>query len=279
MSELKNRKIALQIDTIALEGVSSPGLRVTAKVTRSLKPSANTATISVYNLNEQHRNALTKVASPTVSLTAGYENQLTRIFVGQAIHVRHERKDGDIVTTVSTTDSGGAGQTKRIARSFPKGARAGDVLEALVKALGVKPGNLAQVKAKLNAGKGATLYSEGVSISGNVRDELGVLCRSCGFEWSVQDGAVQILDAGKALDSAAIVLDKSLFIGTPSISNLGVIEGTTFLQKDFSPGRQVQVAHPFVSGIGRLEKCEYDLDSYAEPWTVHFEAKDPRTKK
>ncbi len=274
MSVLKNRKLALQIDTIQIEGVTAPGLHVVAKVTRSLKVSANSATISVFNLNQAHRSALTKVATPTVALTAGFENQLTRVFFGQAIHVLHERKDrATILTTVTTTDGGGAGQKGRLNVSFPKGAKAGDVLEAMVKAIGIKPGNLKQAKDKLNSGKGASIYAEGACVSGHALTEISALCRSCGFEWSIQDGALQLLDAGRALDSAAIVLDRTLLIGTPSISNKGIVEGTTYLQKDFTPGRQVQIAHPFVSGVFRLEKCEYNLDSHGEEWTVRFEAK------
>lgn len=273
MSVLKNRKIALQIDTIAIEGVSRPGLRVAAKVVRSLKPTANSAQITVYNLNPNHRTALTKVEAPTVALTAGYENQLTRMFVGQAIHVVHERNGADITTTVSTTDDGLNQQLKRIKKTFPKGVKAGDVMAEIVKSMGIKVGNLATAKARLNAGKGATIFAEGVTLQGNASNEMTALCRSCGLEWSIQDGSLQVLDAGKALDSEAIVLDRTLLIGTPSISNKGVVQGLTFLQKDFSPGRQVQIAHPFVSGVFRLEKCEYSLDSYAEDWVVHFEAK------
>lgn len=278
MSVLSGRKISLQVDTISLEGVTSPGLRIAAKVTRSLKPSANVATVTIYNLNESHRRALTKVAKPAVALTAGYNGQLTRIFVGQAIHVLHERKGPDIITSISTTDSGGDSQTSRKHISFPKGIKPGDVLKTLVTALGVKPGNLNRAIALVNAGKAASIYAEGVSISGHVPTEITALCRSCGLEWSIQDGAVQFLEVGKALDSEAIVLDKTLLIGSPSISNKGVAEGTTFLQKDFSPGRQVQIAHPFVSGIFRLEKCDYQLDSYTNDWIVHFETKAPGTK-
>ncbi len=274
-SVLNHRKIDLQVDTISISGVTTPGLRVTAKVVRSLKPTANSATITIYNLSSAHRNALTKVAAPSVALTAGYEKQLTRLFVGQAVHVKHEKlvEDGDITTTLTTTDDGDKQQTKRVKKSFPKGIKAGDVLAEIVKAMGIKVGNLAQAKAKLNSGRGATVFAEGVSLSGHAATEMTTLCRSCGFEWSIQDGGLQILDVGRALDSEAIVLDSSLLIGTPSISNKGIVEFITFLEKDFTPGRQVQIAHPFVSGVFRLEKCEYSLDSYAEDWIVRGEAR------
>jgi hypothetical protein len=266
MSKLYGRKLELSVGTIKITGVAFPGLRVIAKVVRSLKVSANAATVTTYNLSPEHRSALTKSAAPTVALTAGYEGQLTRLFVGQAVHVHHEKltEAGDITTTVSTTDSGAAQQTARVKKSFPPGAKAGDVMAELVKALGIKVGNLAQAKARLNAGKGATVFAEGVTLAGNAAADLTALCRSCGLEWSIQDGALQVLDAAKALSSEAIVLDSSLLQGTPSISNKGIVQGVTFFHKDFTPGRQVQIAHEFVSGVFRVEKCEYLLDSYAD---------------
>jgi hypothetical protein len=279
MSRLTDRKFSLQIDTISISGVNQPGLRVSAKVTRSLKTSANVATFTVYNLNPSHRRALTKVKNPAVALTAGYKDQVTRIFVGQTLHVVHDKKpSGDILTTLSTTDSGADGQTARKHVSFPKGVSPGDVLKTLVTALGVKPGNLNRAIALVNAGKAASIYAEGKSVSGHVPTEVTNLCRSCGLEWSIQDGAIQFLEVGKALDSEAIVLDSSLLIGSPTISSKGVAEFTTFLQKDFSPGRQVQIAHPFVTGIFRLEKVDYTLDSYTDDWIVHAETKAPGSK-
>jgi hypothetical protein len=275
MSKLFGRKIDLTVGTIKITGVAFPGLRVIAKVVRSLKVSANSATVTIYNLSPEHRAALTKVGSPTVALTAGYTDQLTRLFVGQGLHVQHEKlvEAGDITTTISTTDGGAAQQTARVKKSFPPGAKAGDVMAELVKALGIKVGNLAQAKARLNAGTGATVFAEGVTLTGNASAELTALCQSCGLEWSIQDGTLQVLDATKALNSAAIVLDSSQLMGTPSISNKGIVQGMTLIQKDFTPGRQVQIAHEFVTGVFRIEKCEYVLDTYAEDWTVKFEAK------
>lgn len=275
MSKLFGRKIDLVVGTIKLTGVAFPGLRVVAKVVRSLKTTANSASVTVYNLSPEHRSALTKTAAPTVALTAGYAEQLTRVFVGQAVHVQHEKlvEAGDITTTISTSDGGGAMQTARVKKSFPPGAKAGDVMAELVKALGIKVGNLAQARARLNAGTGATVFAEGVTLTGNAATELTALCQSCGLEWSIQDGALQVLDAAKALSAEAIVLDSSLLMGTPSISNKGVVQGMTFFHKDFTPGRQIQIAHEFVTGVFRVEKCEYLLDTYADDWTVRFEAK------
>ncbi len=278
---LSKRKLSVQVDTILIEGVQSPGLRVVCKAVKTLKPQPNTCELTIYNLSPAHRASLTKAKTPTVVVSAGYTPTgafnnptpaVTQIFYGQALHVRHFKRGADIVTVVTNTDSGDKAQKARVHQSFGKGAKAGDVLKALTKALDVKIGNLAEAVRKLNAGKGASIYAEGCTLDGHAPHYLNELCRSAGLEWSIQDGTLQILEVGKALAARAIVLDESLLIGTPSVSSKNVVEGTTFIQADMLPGRQVQVQHPFVTMAARLEKCTYEFDSYESDWYVNFEA-------
>lgn len=279
MSVQRDRVIQLQVDTILIKGVSRPGLRIIAKAERSLKPEPNKCEIQLYNLTPEHRNGLTKIKTPNIALAAGYKDQVTQIFLGQALHVAHTKdKAGNIITTVSTTDSGGTMQKAKAKTSFKQGAKAGDVLRVLVKSLGIKAGNLEDAVKKINAGKAASLYSEGVTLTGHPPIDMTALCRSAGLEWSVQDGQLQILDIGKSNSVRAIVLDESQLLDTPSISNKNIVEGSCLIQKDFTPGRQVQIAHEFVSGVFRLEKVSYALDTYADDWSVLFEAKGPPPK-
>ena len=273
MSLLRERFLELQVDTVLLKGVTTPGLRVQAKAVKTLKKEPNTCDITIHNLNPEHRAALTKVKRPNVSLTAGYKDDRTQIFYGQALHVKHEKdNDGNVQTTIGTTDGGAKFQSARVHQSFGPRAKAGDVLRALVKALGLKPGNVEDAARKLNAGKAADIYVGGVTLSGHAPHELDMLLRAAGLEWSIQDGAVQILDIGKAAAGFAILLHENVLIGTPSVNSKNQVEGMTFVQKDFVPGRQVQIDHEFVKGAFRLEKCTYSIDTYADDWYVTFEA-------
>lgn len=274
---LSKRKLSVQIDTILIEGVQSPGLRVAVKACKTLKPEPNKCEVVVYNLNPAHRASLTKTARPVVTVTAGYEGQTTQIFLGQALHVKHERRGADIVTTVTTNDSGDKIQSARVHKSFGPGVKTGEVLKELAKATGVKLGNLTEAVKKLNAAR-PSVYVDGCVLDGHAPHYLNEMCKSAGLEWSVQDGALQILDLGKALSARAIVLDESLLIGTPSISSKNVAEFVTFIQGDILPGRQVQIKHPFVDLAARIEKCEYALDSYSDDWYVSGEAQAPKKK-
>ncbi len=274
--ELRERKLTVQIDTILIEGVHSPGLRVTGKATKTLKPEPNKCDLVVYNLSPDHRQSLTKAKRPTVTVAAGYKGQITQIFYGQALHVRHERRGADITTTVSTTDAGDKAQTARVHKSFKEGTKPGEVLKELTKALGVKVGNLNETVRKLNAGKGASIYLSGCVLDGHAPEYLTSLCRSAGLEWSVQDGTLQVLNLGTALAARAIVLDESNLIGTPSITSKNVVEFVTFIQQDISPGRQVQIKHPFVDVTARIESVNYTFDTYADDWYAECCAQGPK---
>jgi hypothetical protein len=277
-NELRRRVIKLQVDTLKFIGVSYPGLRITFKATKTTKKEPNTCEVSIYNLNEETREALTKVKRPVVVLEAGYENETTQLFFGETIHTTHIRKGADIITTLSTSDGGPKLRTARIKQNFAAGAKPSAVLKALIDALGIKAGNLKDAQKKIDAGKAANLYIEGVTLQGHAPNELDALCRSAGFEWSVQDGALQLVAVGESFGKFATVLTDTLMLTTPSISNKNIVEGQTFIQNDFLPGRQIQIRTELVQGYFRLEKCQYHGDTYGDDWFTDFEAKGPPPK-
>jgi hypothetical protein len=275
---LKRRIIKLQVDTLKFTGVSYPGLRITFKATKTTKKEPNTCEVSIYNLSAESREALTKVKLPVVVLEAGYENETTQLFYGQTIHTTHQRKGPDIITTLSTSDGGPKLRVARISQNFAAGAKPSQVLAALVKALGVKVGNLKEAQKKIDTGKAANLYIEGVQLQGHAPNELDALCRSAGFEWSVQDGALQVVAVGQSIGQFATVLTDPLMLTTPSVSNKNIVEGVTFIQRDFLPGRQIRIRTELVQGAFRLEKCSYHGDTYGDDWFTDFEAKGPPPK-
>jgi hypothetical protein len=275
---LKRRVIKLQVETLKFTGVSYPGLRITFKATKTTKKEPNTCEVGIYNLSREHREALTKVKRPIVVLEAGYENETTQLFYGETIHTQHTRKGADIITTLSTSDGGPKLRTARIKQNFAAGAKASAVLKALVDAMGVKVGNLKEAQKKIDASKAANLYIEGVTLQGHAPNELDALCKSAGFEWSIQDGALQVVAVGQSIGQFATVLTDSLMLTTPSVSNKNIVEGQTFIQHDFLPGRQIKIRTELVEGSFRLEKCTYHGDTYGDDWFTDFEAKGPPPK-
>lgn len=280
MAKLFGRSIKLQVDTIVLQSAEAgghaggkQGLHVIFKATKTLKSDPNTCEVQIYNLTPDHRAQLTKKKLPVVSLAAGYGDALTQLFLGEMLHVSHERKDADVITTISTTDGGESKQKGRVNVSFGPKASPAAVLQAIVKSLGVKPGNMPSVLSKLSLGLPANMFISGATISGNAARELDTLCRSAGLEWSIQDGALQFLNTNVALAKFAIVLNKeSGLIGTPSVNSKGIVNGQSLIIKDMLPGRQVSIESEFLTARARLLKCEYSGDTRGDTWNVDFEA-------
>jgi len=289
VTQLFQRKLRCSVDANDPFGVFRETLRldteplcrrITFKSTKTWRQEPNTCEVQVYNLSPEMRATLSKAKTPTLKLAAGYvgDDSLTQIFYGQTIYVKHEVKDADVITTISTTDGGEKKQQARINIAFGRGTSTGTVLRRIVAELGVHPGNVDKVAADIDKGLRANLFAEGVMISGSAANELGHLCRSVGYDYSIQDGVVQLLKIGEARDDFEVVLDPTTgLIGSPSISNKGVVSGTCLLFKagsalDLVPGRRIKLTSRFLSGDFIIAKTESTGDNYAEDWYCQFEA-------
>lgn len=274
---LNKRNISLQVDTIAV----SRDLRIQFKSTKSYKPDVNTCEVSIFNLSADHRAQLSRVKNPLLKLAAGYgdgSSGLTQLFYGHAIHVRHEIKDADIITTVSTTDGGKAKQTARVNITFTRNTKTDTVLRRLADATGLNLGNINKIAAEIAKSTKADIYSEGTTVSGSACAELGHLLRSCGYDWSIQDETIQIRKLGLAAEGFAVRLTPDTgLIDSPSISSKGVCSGTCLLYKageglDLVPGRLIHVDSEFVKGQFILAKTDAQGDNYSDAWFCNFEA-------
>jgi hypothetical protein len=279
MTTLVKRRIELTVGTIKV----SPEKRIAGKVSKSYKPEPNTCEVSIWNLSPDQRAALSDQKTPVVKLAAGYgsgTSGLLQLFYGEALHVTHEIQEmnGDIVTTIANTDSGEKKQKARAVLSFGKNTKTSTVLKRLADALGVGAGNVSTIAAQIDSGAQGSMYASGASFSGSAADEISHLLRSCGYDWSIQDGCISIRKQGAPIDTFAIELDPtSGLIGSPSISNKGICSGTSLIFKgegglDMLPGKLIHITSEFVKGQFILAKCEYDFDNYVEPWFVRFEA-------
>lgn len=274
---LKNKAIELAVDTLKINGN-----RITFNVERTIKPDPNTAEVVIYNLLESQRDALSSKGNALVRLAAGYNTDLTQIFYGTLIHVIHSVEGADILTTLSTGDGIEEYRKKRINLSFGPKTPASTVYRTLIKALNLKPGNSDKFVHRFSTGIMANIFLSGTALSGSAAQELTALCRSASLEWSIQDGALQILDLNKAIDNFAIKLggpDNHGLVGSPSISNKGIVTGKSLILPDMYPGRQIELDSKFLKGRYRLEKCSYIGDTHGLDWYCEFEGKGATSQK
>lgn len=267
MSDLQDRRYELAVDDLVIKG-----LRIQFKIEKTLKPDPNTAEITIYNLTDAHRDAMTAKKAPLVRLAVGYKDKLTQIFYGTLIHVQHEVDGADIKTVLSTGDGIEEYRKRRIFASFGPKTSTAIVFQALLKNLGLKKGNSDKFITTLKKGIKAEIYLQGTAMAGSAAQELTHLTRSAELEWSIQDGAIQILDKNKALDAFAIKLSPTTgLVGSPSVSNKGVCSGKCLMVPDMYPGRQIEVDSRFVKGRYRLDKVSYSGDTHGQDWYCEFE--------
>ena len=276
MDRLWKRKWRVVCGTLDVSAID-----LSFSVGKSLKPEPNTAAVTLYNLSEESRNLLSAPGDLNLLIEAGYENETdkpSQIYLGPVRSALHTVESSDIVTTIESADSQKALGTSRFKLAVGAGTPPQVVLQVIAKSLGVKPGNLPQAAAKL-AAKGKVLFPMPTSISGNGARVLTDFCRSANLEWSVQDGELQILSLGAALDSQPYILNAGTgLVGSPSVDKEGVVSLQTLMLRGLRPGLRVVVDSRFVKGVYRIQECTYSGDTRGGDWYIDMVCKPAKDK-
>jgi hypothetical protein len=275
--ELWDRAARVTVGTLKLEGFT-----VKFKVKKSLKPEPNTAELDLYNLNEKHRAELEelrpreKLATKGIpcKIEAGYGDRLSLVWLGDLRTIDSVREGPDWVTHLGSGDGEKAWQNARMNLSYGPKTPVDTVLRAMVRALGVGEGNVAKVANQLRVAGAGKLLAEGAVFTGPVARHLTDFARSADLEVSIQDGAVQILDRGKALAGRALRIGaNSGLIGSPTVDNEGILAFRILVMNDVRPGTLVVMDAERIKGNYRLETAEWDCDSSGGPWYIDCTAK------
>jgi hypothetical protein len=275
MTELFGRRAIVTVDRLELADFD-----VSFRIEKTLKPEPNTLELAIFNLNPDHRAALEelrpKETTPTrgipCKIEAGYGDELSLLWLGDLRTVESQSNGPDWITNLTSGDGEKAYQNARINVSYGPATPLETALRAMVRALGVDGGNLAKVVAKLRQG-GSAMLPAGAGLSGQAAQHLDNFARSADLEWSIQDGALQILERGKALSTKAIELTPETgLIGSPTVDNEGLLKARMLVIPDVRPGTLLVVKSQRVEGNYRTEKAVWDCDTSGGPWYVDVEA-------
>lgn len=219
---LFRRAWTVQVDTLDVSN-----LDIEFKILSSIKTSPNKCVLTIWNLGQNERAQLLKRNRPNTSrpvgvpvqIEAGYVNNTEVIFSGDLREVASQRDRTDWKTILSGDDGGRAFRESRIDASYSKGTPISFILQQCTEALGIGLGNAASFTAGATiAGIGAALPHT-MTLSGSVANELTRLLNSIGLTWSVQRGALQLLQKGQPLNLGAIKLSATTgLIGSPEAS-------------------------------------------------------------
>ncbi len=270
-TRLFNRAYRILIDTLEITD-----LRCVFQIDKDLTGKPNKASVAVYNLNPDHVRAISEMGAVAVQVEAGYVEGTSVLFLG-ALRASGTRREGqDLITVVESGDGEVKLKKARINTSLPPGVSTDEVLRQVATALGVNPGNLPAalrtVKTKFS-GVG-NVFSSGAVLSGSAVREMNSLCRSLDLEWSVQNGALQILERGRALAQQAILLNAATgLIGAPELDGKGILTCRSLMIPDVYPGRIVMLYSDFVKGQFRIDSTSHSGDTHGENWGIEIKGK------
>lgn len=253
------------------------GLDYEFQIVRSTKASQNTCDVKVYNLNPDNRKFLqSQTKGVAIELHAGYVEQvpLPRIFLGQLRQVTTERAAADWVTLVSSGD-GDKEKKKGVSFSLGPGTTYEHAVQEIVKQIGGKAGNVLSAIKNGRLADASKQFSEGFTAYGNGDNELKKLLDSGGYEHSWQNGELQVLPKGGALNAPAITLSEmSGLIGSPELGlNKDQVKFRALLNGEIYPGRVVHIVSVNLDGFFVVSKVQYTGMTWGNDWYCDCEGK------
>lgn len=269
--DLFDQAYTLQVETLQISQ-----LHIEFDVKRSLSGKvANSAEIKIYNLSDDSRKKLQAMKDVFVSLEAGYAQGTSLIYRGDLREAWSTKEGNDWITTISSADAAKKRKKKRINKSFPAGTSVQQIITACAKALQVGLGNVEKkaAGAKLWNVSPAS-FSTGYVASGDAVSQLDRVCRSCGLEWSIQDGQLQLLDRGVALQEKGILLTpQSGLRDSPELGKGNVVRCHASMVPGLYPGRRVEVRSRHVNGVYRIETTNHKGVFETPEWGAELELK------
>lgn len=276
MAELLNRQFDLSVGEVGIatslpvESGFNPTLRIVFKITKSIQPEPNTADIEVWNLSKESRSLVDGAKLP-VRLLVGYGTELFFLFGGDVLHAASQKQGVDWVTKLHLQDGGKKYRGARINVSLAPGTALGDAMQIAASAIGVPTGNLATHLTNIRGG--LEKFSKGLVLSGKAEEQFDKLAQLGGYEWSIQDGQLQVLGPDELAPGQAVSLSaNSGLVGTPEVGDKGLLKARALLQPGLTPGRLVVMESQSVQGPYRIQKVSYSGDSGGQDWYADIEA-------
>lgn len=249
-----------------------PTLRIEFVIERNTNRSLNTADITIYNLSKTSRDELDE--NDTLRIKAGHVGTSKLLFIGTISDLEHQRQGVDWVTKLQGTDGGAKVRSARINTSFQPGTPVTTVILSVASATGHSLGNL-PVKLQTTVFRGReSIYRQGYVASGRADREFDKLMKFIGLKYSIQDGAIQVLDPREPAGIEVISLNASSgLIGVPEIGKDGQLKAVSLLQGDLAPGRLVSLISDEVTGSFRIERVTHQGNTFGDEWYSTIEAR------
>ena len=259
-------------------------LRCSFSVEKTVNSKENRIRASIYNLGPNSRSEFEKVGN-RIFINAGYLLTGSQtLAIGDISFARTDYTGPDIVTEIEAADAGAALRGKRASVSYKSGTPAKRMVEDLVGLLDV---DLPDFDLDLSDS-----FKTGWSYVGRARDALDQLASRFGFDWSIQNNALQITKTREPSKRQAVLLSPdSGLIGTPEVldanrdrtekskkKELPGLRARSLLNPALIPGDPVIIRSNYLGeGTYRILSVYHQGDTHGTEWYSEVECVE--TKK
>jgi len=273
--QLFNPVVSLTIDDQLYSNNSGNGYRISFEIKRKFNKFPDPATITVYNINAFTRENFTLGAQ--VILAAGWDGSSEILYTGTLVDVRPMRDGPNWAISIISADGDAAFQ-RSVNQSFAKGVALSVVVGKLASAMGLALPTSAQVLLKDKVTTGALVHS------GPAQMSLQTLLDPFDLHYSMQDGALLILEGNEPTAETAVLLSESTgLIGSPEriaskkkqVKGQSKAKAVTYatrvkikatLQASIKPGRKLQLQSEILQGLYRIDEVVYKGDTHSADW-------------
>lgn len=207
------------------------------KLTSSRKP--NKAQVELYNLEEDSI-ALLQQPGAIASLRAGYRQASDVIAAGNIITATKKKTGDTTVMSVSIGDGEILYLTSRFDKSYSGPAQNTQILADIISQMGIGRGFVDQLPPRT--------YPSGMVFYGCAREALDLVLGDVGAEWSIQEGALQVLCGND------IPISRRVILLTPRTGLKQVekkkngVEIISYMNGRIWPGREIRLESEELTG-------------------------------
>lgn len=260
MTELFGREVKFAVGSPGETGRVWSDLRVDFKVRHQLRARGN-AEITVYNPSDEAV-GLVKGDDAVIRLFAGYD-EAPMIFQGTPTQGSIEDGwDGpDRTLELEAQDGGRALAQTFINLSISADQTVREVTDRIVDELGLPTGTV-EVPEGLR-------FPQGLQVSGRAAEVMRRLSRNSGADFSIQDGAIQVVPDDGDTGRRGVVLsaEDGTLVGSPEQKDKGW-EATGLLRPELRPGDVYRLEHERVTGFFKARDVKFRGSRFTDEFHV-----------
>lgn len=250
------------------------GLRFVFNFERSATSDPNSGTVQVYNLASKSRafcdippeeKGKETLRGLFIELSAGYQGLVRTILTGNGSG-RSEYHGPDWVTGADVLDGGVQLRVSRFYRSYGAGFSINRIIAEAAESFGLPIG---YIKPAITN----DVVQHGLSFDGFSKKILDDFAKRYNFRWSIQNGAVIIVDGISGLPKPPVNLSpKTGLIGSPIKTDKGVNFKCLIIPL-IEPHCRVRLSNNSVfEGEVLVQRIRYSGDTHGDDWIMDVEA-------